>query len=73
VGVSCDGATVAARDNGFNPEAEDIVIIKQYDSYAITKNIKSTKSILRELKLKRLLKHENILGISTIILPKSRE
>ena len=28
---------------------------------------------LRELRILRLLKHENIMGINTILLPKSRE
>lgn len=28
---------------------------------------------MRELKILRLLKHENIVGIDTILLPKSRE
>jgi len=32
-----------------------------------------TKRTLRELKILRLLKHENIVGIDTILLPKSRE
>lgn len=32
-----------------------------------------TKRTLRELKLLRLLKHDNIIGLKTIILPKSRE
>jgi len=32
-----------------------------------------TKRTLRELKLLRLLNHENVIGLETILLPKSRE
>jgi len=32
-----------------------------------------TKRTLRELKLLRLLDHENVIGIETIMLPRSRE
>jgi serine/threonine protein kinase len=32
-----------------------------------------TKRTLRELKILRLLKHENVIGVDTILLPKSRE
>jgi serine/threonine protein kinase len=31
------------------------------------------KRTLRELRILRLLKHENVIGINTILLPKSRE
>ena len=61
---------MAAKDKNLDPE-NNFVAIKKIEKAFEHKIF--TKRTLRELRLLRLLKHENIIGINTIICPKSRE
>lgn len=61
---------VAAKDKKMDPE-NNFVAIKKIEKAFEHKIF--TKRTLRELRLLRLLRHENIIGINTILLPKSRE
>ena len=47
------------------------VAIKKFES--VFEDKLSTQRTLRELRFGRLLKHDNIMGTETILLPKSRE
>ena len=62
---------VAAKDKESKTEGKDLVAIKKIDKAFEHKIFE--KRTLRELRLLKLLKHENIINIETIILPKSRE
>jgi mitogen-activated protein kinase 1/3 len=62
---------VAAKDKEAKTEGKDLVAIKKIDKAFEHKIF--AKRTLRELRLLKLLKHENIINIETIILPKSRE
>jgi len=70
VGQGAYGIVVAARDKT-KKEEENVVAIKKIEKAFEHKIF--TKRTLRELKILRLLQHENIIGIITISLPKSRE
>lgn len=70
VGQGAYGIVVAAKDKKMDPE-NNFVAIKKIEKAFEHKIF--TKRTLRELRLLRLLKHENIIGINTILLPKSRE
>jgi serine/threonine protein kinase len=70
VGQGAYGVVVAAKDKKLDPE-NNFVAIKKIEKAFEHKIF--TKRTLRELRLLRLLKHENIIGINTILLPKSRE
>lgn len=61
---------MAAKDKKMDPD-NNFVAIKKIEKAFEHKIF--TKRTLRELRLLRLLKHENIIGINTISLPKSRE
>jgi serine/threonine protein kinase len=72
IGQGAYGIVVAAREKGQkDKEKESLVAIKKIEKAFDHKLF--TKRTLRELKISRLLKHENVLGIKTILLPKSRE
>ena len=62
---------VAAKDKESKEKEKELVAIKKIDKAFEHKIF--AKRTLRELRLLRLLNHENIIGIQTIILPKSRE
>jgi len=69
IGHGAYGVVVAAKDNSLPDKG--MVAIKK-----ITKAFEHriyTKRTLRELRIQRLLNHENVLGMKTILLPKSRE
>ena len=70
VGSGAYGIVVAARDKNCTDPENDLVAIKKIErafEHAIF-----TKRTLRELKIMRLLRHENVLSIKTIMNPKSR-
>jgi len=71
VGQGAYGIVVAARDKTKPNSEEALVAIKKIEKAFEHKIF--TKRTLRELKILRLLRHENIIDISTISLPKSRE
>lgn len=52
-------------------DPENLVAIKKIEKAFEHKIF--TKRTLRELKILRYINHENIIGIKTILLPKSRE
>lgn len=62
---------VAAKDKEAKTKDKKFVAIKKIDKAFEHKIM--TKRTLRELKMLKLLKHENIINIETLILPKSRE
>lgn len=71
VGHGAYGVVVAARDKNAPDKENNMIAIKK-----ITKAFEHriyTKRTLRELRIQRLLDHENVLGVKTILLPKSRE
>mmetsp|Transcript_25881 Transcript_25881/g.22821 ORF Transcript_25881/g.22821 Transcript_25881/m.22821 type:complete len:117 (+) Transcript_25881:178-528(+) len=69
IGHGAYGIVVAAKDTS-QPD-QNLVAIKQIIK-AFEHRI-YTKRTLRELRVQRLLTHENVLGIKTILLPKARE
>jgi serine/threonine protein kinase len=78
VGQGAYGVVVAAKDKEAVNQEKNLVAIKKIDKAFEHKIF--TKRTLRELRLLKLLKHENVLnnamkiiGVDTIILPKSRE
>ena len=62
---------MAAKNKESKEKEKELVAIKKIDKAFEHKIF--AKRTLRELRLLRLLNHENIIGIQTIILPKSRE
>jgi serine/threonine protein kinase len=70
IGQGAYGIVVAARDKTIEGEA-NLIAIKKIEKAFDHKVF--TKRTLRELKILRLLKHENVISIKTILLPKSRE
>lgn len=71
VGQGAYGIVVAAKDKQASDKTKELVAIKKIDKAFEHKIF--AKRTLRELRLLKLLKHENIINIETIILPKSRE
>jgi serine/threonine protein kinase len=78
VGQGAYGVVIAAKDKKAVNQEKNLVAIKKIDKAFEHKIF--TKRTLRELRLLKLLKHENvskdiikIIGVDTIILPKSRE
>jgi serine/threonine protein kinase len=71
VGQGAYGIVVAARDKQAADPENELVAIKKIEKAFEHKIF--AKRTLRELKILRLLKHENVIGIKTILLPKSRE
>jgi serine/threonine protein kinase len=68
IGSGAYGVVVAAKDNSNNGELLAIKKIEKAFEHKIF-----TLRTLRELKIMRLLQHENVLSIRTILKPKSRE
>ena len=62
---------VAAKDYEFTEEELEIVAIKKIEG-AFEHTIMAQRT-LRELKIMRLLEHENILGIITIMKPSNKD
>ena len=73
MGQGAYGIVVAAKDVEGEEEEEEnnLVAIKKIER-AFEHKVFMQRT-LRELKIQRLLQHENILGIRTILKPKSRE
>lgn len=67
VGQGAYGVVVAAKDK----QTGQMVAIKKIEKAFEHKVF--TRRTLRELRICRLMKHDNIMGIKTIMLPKSRE
>ncbi|KRX09132.1 Protein kinase-like domain [Pseudocohnilembus persalinus] len=70
IGQGAYGVVVAAKDK-LAPKDKRLVAIKKVQIAFEHKLY--TKRTLRELRLQRLLQHDNILGVNTLLLPKSRE
>ena len=70
IGKGAYGIVVAAKDKDL-PEGENLVAIKKM--MKVFEHRTYAQRTLRELKMMRLLKHENILSTKTIILPESLE
>ena len=71
MGSGAYGVVVAAKDTSIEDEENNLVAIKKIER-AFEHTIFTLRT-LRELKIMRLLQHENIIGIKTIQLPKTRE
>ena len=71
IGQGAYGIVVAAKDKSAVKKDKAHVAIKKIEK-AFEHKI-YTKRTLRELKILRLLKHENIIGVRTLLLPRSRE
>jgi serine/threonine protein kinase len=71
VGQGAYGMVVAAKDKTLGDTENPLIAIKKIEKAFEHKIF--TRRTLRELKIARLLKHENVSGIKTILLPKSRE
>ena len=70
IGSGAYGKVVAARDTN-EPDGEDLVAIKKMERVFEHKTF--ARRTLRELKMMRLLQHENVLSAKTIIKPASVE
>ena len=71
MGQGAYGVVVAAKDLEAEDEGDDnLVAIKKIER-AFEHKVFMQRT-LRELKIQRLLQHENIIGIKTIMKPKSR-
>lgn len=71
IGQGAYGVVVAAKDKQAKDPENDLVAIKKIEKAFEHKVF--TKRTLRELKMLRLLAHENVIGITTLLLPRSRE
>jgi serine/threonine protein kinase len=71
IGQGAYGIVVAAKDKSANKKERQYVAIKKIEKAFEHKIF--TKRTLRELKILRLLRHENVIGIRTLLLPRSRE
>ena len=60
---------MAARDTSIEDEDNNLFAIKKIEK-AFEHRVFSMRT-LRELKIQRILQHENVLGIRTILMPKS--
>ena len=69
VGSGAYGVVVAAKDTTNDDDATNLVAIKKIEKAFEHKVF--TLRTLRELKIMRLLKHENVLSIKSILQPKS--
>ena len=69
MGSGAYGVVVAAKDNSIEDESENLVAIKKIEKAFEHKVF--TLRTLRELKIMRLLNHENVLSIKSILKPKS--
>jgi serine/threonine protein kinase len=71
IGQGAYGIVVAAKDKTIAKKEKSYVAIKKIEKAFEHKIF--TKRTLRELKILRLLKHENVISIKTMVLPRSRE
>jgi len=71
VGQGAYGIVIAAKDKTNPDESTALIAIKKIEKAFEHKVF--TKRTLRELKILRLLQHENVIGINTLMLPESRE
>jgi serine/threonine protein kinase len=71
MGSGAYGVVVAARDNEAQDEASKLIAIKKIERAFEHKVF--LQRTLRELKVLRLLQHENVIGIKSILKPKSKE
>ena len=71
IGQGAYGIVVAAKDKTAVKKEKAYVAIKKIEK-AFEHKI-YTKRTLRELKILRLLRHENVIGVRSLFLPKSRE
>jgi len=71
VGSGAYGVVVAAKDNTTQDEENNLVAIKKIEKAFEHKVF--TLRTLRELKIMRLLSHENVLSIKCILQPPSLE
>lgn len=69
VGSGAYGVVVAAKDTEIEDEQDNLVAIKKIEKAFEHKVF--TLRTLRELKIMRLLNHENVLSIKSILLPRS--
>jgi serine/threonine protein kinase len=71
IGQGAYGIVVAAKDKTISKKEKSYVAIKKIEKAFEHKIF--TKRTIRELKILRLLKHENVISIKTMVLPRSRE
>ena len=71
IGQGAYGIVIAAKDKSAPKKDKAFVAVKKIEKAFEHKIF--TKRTLRELKILRLLKHENVVGIRTLTLPRSRE
>jgi len=71
MGQGAYGIVVAARDNAAEDPEDNLVAIKKIEKAFDHKLF--MQRTLRELKILRLLQHENIIGINTILKPINKE
>ena len=71
IGQGAYGIVVAAKDKSTTNKDKQYVAIKKIEKAFEHKIF--TKRTIRELKIMRLLKHENVLAIRSLLLPRSRE
>lgn len=71
IGQGAYGVVVAAKDKKAKDPENDLVAIKKIEKAFEHKVF--TKRTVRELKMLRLLAHENVIGIDTLLLPRTRE
>lgn len=71
LGQGAYGIVVAAKDRSTKEKGKSHVAIKKIEKAFEHKIF--TKRTIRELKILRLLNHENVIDIKSILLPKSRE
>jgi len=71
IGQGAYGIVVAAKDKAATKKDKQHVAIKKIEKAFEHKIF--TKRTLRELKILRLLRHENVVTINTLLLPRSRQ
>lgn len=71
VGSGAYGVVVAAKDIETEEEDNNLVAIKKIEK-AFEHKVFAQRT-LRELKILRLLQHDNVIGIKTILKPKNRK
>ena len=69
LGAGAYGVVVCARDTSIEDDENNLFAIKKIEK-AFEHRVFSMRT-LRELKIQRILQHENVLAIKTILLPKS--
>lgn len=71
VGSGAYGVVVAAKDAEAEDQENNLVAIKKIEK-AFEHKVFAQRT-LRELKIMRLLQHDNVIGVKTILKPSSRE